>query len=175
MDTREFDRAIDAAAGELMVREPSRALSFNVMARVRGGDVSTPRGAWLKVASVCAAGIVVAYLAMNRSTPEIPTTARPQVLRTELAPVPVPRIEPAQEAHADSRPQSLPRRTAVARRAPLVFTPAAVDVAPIEPIRAEAVAVPAIVVPALEAEPPASIENLTVDALTIEPLAASND
>ena len=43
MDERELDRAIDTAARELMAREPGRALSHNVMARVREGAVPAPR------------------------------------------------------------------------------------------------------------------------------------
>ena len=39
MDERELDRAIDAAAGGMMAREPSRSLGYNVMARVRERNV----------------------------------------------------------------------------------------------------------------------------------------
>lgn len=175
MDSRELDRAIDKAASELIAREPSRALSGNVMARVRGSDVSTPRGAWLKAACVCAAGIVVAYLAINRSAPEIAPVAAPHVVRTEPAPVPVPQIAPPEEARAESRPQPRPRRAAVVTRASMHVPPAAVDVAAIEPIRAEPIAVAAIDLPRLGPESPVVIERLTIEQLTIEPLAASND
>ena len=174
MDERDLDHAIDTAAGELITREPSRALSYNVMARVRSGDVSRRRGAWLKVASVCAAGIVVAYLAINRPTPDVPLPAMQPAARTEPVPVPVPGVERAQEAYAESRPQLRPRRAAVATRAPMILPLAAMDVDAIEPISADPIAVTPIEVPQLARETTA-IENITIEPLTIEPLAASND
>ena len=174
MDSRELDRAIDRAAGELIAREPSPALTHKVVARVREGDVSTPRGAWLKAACVCAAAIVVAYLAIDRPAPEIQSASTPQVVRTEPAPVPAPRIESPEELRAESRPRPRSRRVEVATRAPIVLPPAPGDVPPIEPIRAEPIAVSPIEVPQLAREA-TSIETITIEPLTIEPLTASND
>ena len=174
MDTREFDRAIDKAAGGLIAREPSRALSHNVMARVRGGEVPTPRGAWLKAACVCAAAIVVAYLTLNRPTPAIPPASTPQVARTEPAPIPDVQIEPPEEPLVESRPESRPREGAVAAPAPTMLATAGVDLATIEPIQAAPITVTPLEVPQLAREA-TSIENITIEPLTIEPLAASND
>ena len=56
MNERELDRAIDAAAGRMMAREPSRALGHNVMARVRENPAPARRSlAWV----AAAAGIVL--------------------------------------------------------------------------------------------------------------------
>lgn len=177
MDARELDRAIDRAAGELIAREPSRALSYAVMARVRAGDVSTstPRGTWLKVAScVCAGGIVVAYLATNRPVTQIPAAATPQVAHTEPTPLPVPPVELVRETQAESRPTSQRRRATNVTRAPIFVPRAVIDVAQIEPIHAEPIAVSPIEVPQLAREA-TSIETITIEPLTIEPLMASND
>ena len=52
MDERELDRAIDAAAGAMVAREPSRSLGHAVMARVREGDAPAPRRfVWMTAAA----------------------------------------------------------------------------------------------------------------------------
>lgn len=174
MDARELDRAIDRAAGELIAREPSRALSYNVMARVREREVLTRRGAWVTAASVCAAGLVVAYLAINRPTPEMPPAPTPQVARTAPAPEPAPRVE-EREAVAESRSESRARGVVRSTRAPAISPAATGDVMSIEPIGTEAIVVPSIEVPRLEPGAAASIDAIQIETLTIEPLAASND
>lgn len=170
MDSRELDRVIDRAAEELIGREPSRALGYNVMARVCEGAVPAPRGAWLKAACLCAAGLVVTYLAINRPTQEIPPAPTPA--RTE--PAPAPRVE-AREAVAESRSQSRARGVVRPTRAPAILPAATGDVMSIEPIGTEAIVVPSIEVPRLEPGAPLSIEVLNIEPITIEPLAASND
>ena len=174
MDSHELDKVIDRAARELIAREPSRALSYKVMARVRRDDVSASRGGWLKAACVCAAGIVVAYLAINRPTPEMQSEPTPHVARTEPAPVSPRSAELPEELRAESRPRPRSRRVEVATRAPIMLPPAPNDVAPIEPIQADPISVSPIEVPQLAREA-TSIENITIEPLTIEPLTASND
>jgi hypothetical protein len=169
-DERDLDRAIDAAAKAMMAGEPSRALQYSVMAQVRAGVEPTRRRfVWIAAtASVAIWGVAIALMSLYRAPETLPSlpAARPFAVAqpaTTVAPPndlrPVRRVSPPQ----------LARRAA----APAVVPPP--DVSPIEPLEAEPITVAAIDVPLLERDAPASIEVLTIDELTIEPLAASND
>jgi Sigma-70, region 4 len=77
---RDLDRAIDAAAGAMMTREPSRALGYNVMARVREADAPAPRRfVWLMSAGslvVCGA-LAIALTSGSGLRPATMTDHRP--------------------------------------------------------------------------------------------------
>lgn len=168
MSDRELDRAIDAAAREMMAREPSRALSYGVMARVRGSTEPPRRLAWAAAAAciVCAA---IASVLMTRSDGALLLPPELQLSIGETAALPELPIDARQE-------RSLPRAAASVVRT--TASPAAAvspnDVATIEPIETQPILVAAIDVPQLEREA-TSIETIDIEPITIEPLAASND
>ena len=84
-------------------------------------------------------------------------------------------VEPPIAAPNDARPARRVIRTGPVARTIATAMVLPADVSPIEPLEAEPIAVAAIDVPRLDPEAPTSIEALTIDELTIEPLAASND
>jgi hypothetical protein len=174
MNERELDRAIDAAAGAMMTREPSRSLGCTVMARVRE-DVkpSSYRRLWVTAAASVLLCAAIAAGLMYRTPPTIPSMPAAQPFVLAAPPV---ITEPALMAANEVRPAPVRRRdsaSASERRAPAVLLP--VEISPIEPLEAEPIAVASIDVPRLQPDPPVSIKALEIDELTIEPLAASND
>ena len=172
INEREIDRAIDAAAGAMMTREPSRALGYTVMARVRDGHADAPRRLpWVLAAtSVVVCGAIA--ITLIRQTP---TRVAPLPPAAQLTMGQPPTIPDASSALATEvtpvRPTTIVRTTRrAAERALFPFS----DVSPIEPLQTPAIALSAIVVPQLERETTA-IDALNVEPLTIEPLATSND
>ena len=170
MSERELDCAIDTAARDMMAREPGRALSYNVMARVRGGAEPARRFAWTAAAAgiiVCAA---VASVLMTRSNGmlRLPPELRLSIAETAVLP----------ELPIESRQEPTPARVAAASVVRTTASPAAPvsshDVSTIEPIETLPIAVAAIDVPQLEREATV-IETIDIEPITIEPLAASND
>ncbi len=172
MDERELDQAIGAAAGRMMGREPGRALSHNVMARVREGAAPAPRRlVWIAAAAsivLCAAlatALMIGPAAVMPLLPAAPSVAigQPPVTIAPLTTV-------ASETAAPRRVA----RTPIAARAASPTPPPPSDVSPIEPIVTEPIALATIDVPVLERET-AVIDVLNIEPLTIEPLSASND
>jgi hypothetical protein len=178
MDARQLDRAIDAAAGEMMAREPSRSLGYDVMVRVREGAAPTPRPlVWMTAAASLVLCAVIAIVMINLAlAPLFPVLPEARTIVVGQPPVAiVPPMTTAQEAAAPLR------RVSGAPLAPRIATHAVTsdglpsnDVSPIAPIETEPIVLAAIDVPQLEREA-TSIEALTIEPLTIEPLTASND
>ena len=171
MNEHELDRAIDRAAGDLVAGEPSRALTYKVMARVRKGDAPTPRRfVWAMAAASLVLSVAIATSLVNRATP-VAFPAAPPARVPAFGPslVAVSPIAVVDETTERFDHPIGSRAAATAASLPLPF----VDI-PIDPIETASITVPAIDVPQLEREATA-INTLTVEPLTIEPLAASND
>ena len=173
MNERDLDRAIDAAAGAMMSREPSRALGYTVMARVRDGRAATPRrSVWVTAVAtlvVCGAIAMTLINGMPSAVPPLPHAVHLAVGQPPAMP----------SASIALATEATPARPAVhvVRGARSAATRAALpprDVSPIEPIQTNAIVLSSIDVPQLERETTA-IDALTVEPLTIEPLATSND
>ncbi len=88
MNECELDRAIDAAAGAMMTREPSRSLGRTVMARVREAHAPAPRRA---IHIVRSARSVATYapLPLSDVSPIEPIQTEPIVLSS----IEVPQLE----------------------------------------------------------------------------------
>jgi hypothetical protein len=172
MEERELDRTIDTAAKSMMAHEPSRALNYEVMARVRENVGPSPRRCvWLTAgASVIVCVAIVAAL-MYRLPQAIPSPPAAQPLAVapgaSIADASPKAMNVTPPVHRASAPP-------VVRRVGPPVVPMLVDLTPIAPLEAEPIAVSAIEVPRLEPES-TWIEPLIVEPLTIEPLAASND
>jgi len=175
MDERELDRSIDVATQEMMAREPSRALGHNVMARVRG-ETRPLRTTfvWVTAAASLVVLCALAIALINRGPAALvpaPQSASPLVAAqppaVAAAPVPVVR------EMAPARPAGNIRTPASSNVVSAVQLPPT-DISPIEPIEAAPIALTAIDVPQLERET-TSIATIDIEALTIEPLTASND
>jgi len=171
MTEQDLDRVIDTAAAEMIAREPSRALHHSVMARVRESDRPAPRRfIWATAGLAAAAGFVIALVIAERTpAPTIQTAApaRPTIVEPPAATVNqrVPALESAAPAA-----QLVVRRV---RRPASALAPNDLP-SSIEPLTAEALVLTSIDPPPLENQA-ASVEQIEVDALTIEPLTASND
>jgi hypothetical protein len=172
MDERELDRAIDTAAGRMMAREPSRALGYNVMARVRAGAAPAPRrlvwiaaGASLVLCAAIATALMIGPAAVVPLPPAAPSVAigQPPVMIAPLTTV----------ASETATPRRLARTPTAAWSASALPMPPN-DVSPIEPIVTEPIALSTIDVPLLERDN-VVIDVLNIEPLTIEPLAVSND
>jgi hypothetical protein len=171
----ELDRAIDIAAEHMMAREPSPALGYNVMARVREGDAHPSRPfLWMTAAAVFVLCAAIAMTLSSRAPAgeiSLPPAAQLPIAQTSIARMPI-----AQSTSAPL-PVARPARRSVALRnvrhaAALLLPP--IDVSAIEPIETEPITLSAIDVPQLEGEV-TLIETISIEPLTIEPLAASND
>jgi hypothetical protein len=174
MNEHELDRAIDLAARALVSREPGRALTYNVMSRVRkGAEPESRRLVWASAAAsalVCVAIAIVFLYRTPRETPPV-STARPLVVGA-----PATTLDPSILMTNDlgiAPPHSA--KSPVVQRAMSTAALSPVEVSPIEPIEPEPISVAAIDVLQIEREAPASLDALKIEALTIEPLAASND
>jgi hypothetical protein len=169
MNEREIDRAIDAAAGAMMTREPSRSLGYTVMARVRDDRASAPRRfVWvLAAASVVVCGAIA--MALISGAPPTMASLPRGVQLTVGQPAAIPNASIALVTEpTPARPAIHAPR--VATRAPLPR----IDVSPIEAIQTDPIVLSSLEVPQLERETTA-IDALNVEPLTIEPLATSND
>ncbi|SRR5688572_17424930 len=171
MSDHDLDRTIAAAARQLMAREPDRALTRAVMARVRE-DVkpSRHRLMWITAPATVLVCAAIAVTSLNRSPQTIPAVAAPPLAIGQ----PLAVVERSLVATRDVAP-SRPHRAAAPSRTIPSYATLPRDVSPIEPLVTEPIAVAVIDVPRLEPVAPASIEALRIEQLTIEPLAASND
>jgi hypothetical protein len=170
---REIDRAIETAARAMMTREPSRALAYTVMARVREGHtVARRRFAWvLAAASVVVCGAIAMTLTSQAPTNVAPLPRAAQLTMGQPPTIPDASIALATEVMPARPTTTIVRSTrTVAALAPFPLS----DVSPIEPLQTAAIALSSIVVPQLERET-IEIDALNVEPLTIEPLATSND
>ena len=171
IDEHEIDRAIDAASQDMMAREPSRALSYNVMAQVRGNAGPAPgRFVWMTAAATLVLFGAIAIAVTSRA-PMIVAPLPPAAQLPVSQPAAVPN-DPVIVAEAMLTRRIIPtvRGASVRSRVPLPLT----DVSPIEPIQTEPIVLSAIDVPQLERDA-TSIDTLNIEPLTIEPLTASND
>ena len=172
MNEHELDQAIDRAARDLVAREPSRALTYSVMRRVRD-DVASPRtlvrGSTAASVLVC---VAIAIVFLYRAPQVIPLapTARPFAVGAPAAP-----IDPSIMMTNDTRLAPHSVHSPIVRRPASAAAVLLVDASPLEPIEPEPISVTAVDVVQIERESPASIEALGIEELTIEPLAASND
>jgi len=169
----DLDRAIAAAAGAMMTREPHRSLASNVMARVREGQAPAPRRlVWMTAAASLVLCAAVAIAVIGRMpAPAVPLLPPAQPIVGQPAVIPG-----APDTIASETPPA-PRAIRAGRASSRVATHASLatgDVSPIEPIQTDPIVLSAIDVPQLERETTA-IDTLTIERLTIEPLAASND
>jgi hypothetical protein len=173
MDPRHLERVIDTAAGELIAREPSHALSYNVMARVRENvKPSSHRLVWITAPAIVLLCAAIAVAILNRSPQPLPAVAAapPLAIRQALAVVEPPIVLAHDMAPSRRNRSSLSSRTIASNTTALPR-----DVSPIAPLETEPIAVAVIDVPRLESFAPVSIEALDIEQLTIEPLVASND
>jgi hypothetical protein len=165
----DLDRAIDAAAGAMIRREPGRSLHAAVMARVREGDAPR-RLVW----ATAAASIVLCAAIASTLIGRVPAVAPvPHATRLEVGQPPVtPRVPNSIVA------ETVPTRSVTRERRPATRVatglPLAQSDSPIEPIHTEPIMLSSIDVPQLARESTA-IDTLMIEPLTIEPLAASND
>jgi hypothetical protein len=168
----DLERAIDRAAEELVAAEPSRALSYRVMARVRHGDAPRPRRLpWTVAAASVVLCAAIASVFLDRAPQNIPLApmARPFAVGAPATIAP-----PILMTH-DVSPATRNANSSVVREAVPAAALLPFDVSPFGRIEPDPISVAAIDVLQIEREAPASIEPLTIDELTIEPLAASND
>ena len=172
IDERELDRGIDAAAGAMVAREPSRSLGYNVMARVREGTRSAPRRfVWMTAAASLVLCGAIAIAVMSRTSAIV--LSPPQAARLPIGEPPIV-ADGRATAVTDATP--IRRVPSTARGASRAQSRASVpiDVSPIDPIEAEPIVLSALELPPLEREF-TSIDTIEIEPLTIEPLAASND
>lgn len=171
MNERELDLAIEAATRGMVVREPGRALTAKVMARVRETAAPEPRGlVWVAAAAGIVLTVAAASVVMSRvpvSTVQLPPGL--PLLVAQGIEVPAVPVDALREA---PRVSVVVSRTARRTRPQAALPPA--DAPNIEPIDMQPIALVAIDVPQLEREA-TSIDTIHIEPLTIEPLAASND
>lgn len=182
MSEQDLDRIIDSATADMIGREPSRTLRHKVMARVRESAAPAPRRfIWATAAATAILCAVIAIALMNRTfaplAPDRDVRLNPDVTVSPEAISPRALVEPP--AQVDRQPgRALESSAPVARRAaPPVPKPAFPFndlLSSIEPIAAEPLVLPLIDLPPLENQA-ASVEGIEIEALTIEPLTASND
>lgn len=172
MDERALDRAVDVAAGTLMAREPSRALGHHVMARVREDAAPAPRRiVWLTAAAGVAVAAALAMVLVARAPSQ--TVALPREVRLPVARAAVMPGVPAGLVAETTRIESAGPRVVRTVASPAPLPPG--DVSTIAAIETEPIVVATIEVPQLERETVTSIETISIDPITIEPLSASND
>ena len=146
-----------------MARQPSRALGYNVMERVRETAApAPPRYVWVSAAAGLALCAGLAALLVTRAPSGV-------VLLPRSLSLPI-----AQAAVVPEVPNMTPAAVRPARRvAPRVARPPT-DASPIAPIETQQILLAAIDVPQLEAET-TWVDPITIEPLIIEPLGASND
>lgn len=156
-----------------MASEPSRALTYAAMARVRESHAPARRGfAWRTAAAsvvVCSA-IAIAIVVMRPLTPRI--SSLPDVPRLVIGLPPLAIMPPASLEETVSPPRATRRPTVASAGSTLHLPPD--DTSPIGPIATEPIVLSAIDVPVLERETTV-IDILAIEPLTIEPLSTSND
>lgn len=171
VNERELDRAIDVATRAMMNREPSRGLSRNVMARVRGE--AAPQRLRLRWVVATAALLVCAALALSSASRGLDSAVRlPSDVQLAIAQGPVVPVAPAQALREAPRRVTFTRPSGMTSMPPLRMSES--DALTIAPLETEPIALTTIDVPQLERET-TFIETIDVAPLTIEPLAASND
>ncbi len=166
----DLDSLIDTAARGMVSREPGRAFTYGVMARVgeRGPRVRG-RLVWAAGTAVAAALCAVTAIVVVNRTP-LPSPNETRAVELDIIRGGVEReLPPAAE------PVPAPPRPRVARS--IVTQPPAMLAEPapaIEPLVPEPIALSPIDVMPLE-HPPAAIDVIEIDDLTIPLLTVSND
>jgi hypothetical protein len=171
MNERELDRAIDVAAGSLMAREPSLALGYHVMARVRGSTAPKPwQFGWMAVSATIVLSAAMTTVMMDQAP--VPSIRVPLAAKLAIADAAVLPAVPTGVVREIRLPRVVIARIQREDVSALVLPPD--DASTIEPIVTEPIALLTIEVPQLERES-TSIESISVEPITIEPLSASND
>ena len=145
MNERELDSAIDAAAGTLMAREPSRALAYRVMARVRERPPPPRPFVWIAAAATIALCAAIATVVMNQAPPAIRLPLAAKLAIAEAAVVPGCSGWPPAGDPAAARRRCPEFGESVSRG---MLPPD--DASTIEPIETEPIALSMIEVPQLE-------------------------
>jgi hypothetical protein len=188
MNLEDLDQLIDAAAEQLVGREPSRGLTDAVMARVRateGSGFGVPSSKfwfsgsrfWLSSAAVFTAAAVIVFVLKTplapiqgpeRSVSPLAQPAQPSIAAVSEPPVAVPiASRPTAKHLPDRSPRSIDDAgvTMFLVDDPIVMEPIKAD-----PIDADPIDVAPIAVAASQPPPPIQIEPLV-----IEPISSSND
>ena len=155
-----------------MAREPSRALGYRVMARVREHPAPAPRRiVWLTAAAGVVVTAAIAMVLVTRAPSQ--TAAPPRDVRLPVGQAAVMAELPATLVAETARIDSAGPRgvRTVASPAPLPPT----DESTIAPLETQPIVVATIEVPQLEHEAITAIETIGIEPITIEPLSASND
>ena len=185
MSSQDLDQLIDAAAEELVGREPSSALTDAVMARVRAPQSSRFRARssrfsdsrfWLSSGAAVVALAIIVVLNFVLNTPPAPTHApapHASVPSQPTHPLIAAAAEPSVGAPIASRPTAK-RLMDQSRRSidddNVVMTAPADDPLEVNPIAVEPIEIAPIAVAASQPPPPIHIEPLM-----IEPISSSND
>ena len=171
MDEDALDRAIDAAVGALMARQPSRALGYKVMERVRERAVPAPRRfVWVAAAAGVALSSGIATMFVMRAPSEV--VQLPREIHPPVAQAAVVLAVPADVSW--QTPETNPVTVRSARTVALRMALPPSDVSPIAPIETQPIVLAAVEVPQLEAEA-TLVDPITIEPLIMEPLAVSND
>jgi hypothetical protein len=189
MNLQDLDQLIDAAAEQLVGREPSRGLTDAVMARVRateGAGFGAPSSKfwfpglrfWLSSAAVITAAAIIFFVLKTppapiqrpeRSASQPAQQAQPSIAAVSGPPVAVPiASRPTAKYLPDRSPRSIVDDAGVTMffvDDPIVMEPIKAD-----PIDADPIDVAPIAVAASQPPPPIQIEPLI-----IEPISSSND
>ena len=154
-----------------MARQPSRALGYKVMERVREGAVPAPRRfVWVAATASVALCAWIATMFVMRAPFE--AVQLPREIHLPVAPAAVVMGVPADVPWQTPETNRVPMRSA-RRVAPRMALPPN-DVSPIAPIETQPIVLAAVEVPHLEAEA-TLVDPITIEPLIIEPLAVSND
>lgn len=174
MSDQDFDRLMDAAAGQMLSHRPSRQLKRDVMTRLREPEPrSARRLVWASsVAALVVCGVIaIALMSRPPATESRPPSAVASVtLRPETPAPSVPSVIVATAPAENHEPATV----TVARQRPRPITLPPNDVSAIEPLQMEPIVIAVLEVPPLEHEA-TSIASIDIEPLVIEPLTASND
>ena len=181
MKDADFDRAVEAAAEQLVRREPRETMTDGVMARIQSRPrVTVMRPVWI-AASLCAVVLsgVIGWVMMSwppAADPRLHTSVPAEVASPATSALRVEPVTPPAPANSASIVvPSATRRVAPALQAPV--PPVALDTgiaSALESLQTEPLVVTAIELAALET-PAVSVEQIQIEDITIEPLTASND
>ena len=179
MSEHDLDRLIDSAAEQMVARDPSDSLGARVLSRVRERQMEEGPRRRVFVWATAAASVAllcgtVAILITRSPVPTQPASAPAQSIVLQPPAAPVDQGVPVPSPPSPSQDRA-PIVAAVAEPAlrPMRLPPPEVS-SVIEPLEAEPIVLSAIEVPLLEQETH-SIARIEIEALTIEPLTASND
>lgn len=171
MNEQDLDRVIDQAAADLVEREPTRALTGAVMARIAAPEpAGIHRFVWATAASLLLCGVIAA-LVLNRTPPPADHVGSPAPPAAQAV------LEAAPTTVRQDAPEAVAAISAGLpsdRRAPAVTSPPGGLLFGMEPIATAPLVLPAIELPPL-AQEAAAVPGIEIGALAIEPLTASND